>query len=103
MSDLFLILYSRKGCCLCEELARRLTCLPLEELIPPIKLRVIDIDAADTPKELCARYDTQVPVMLLGTSDLKKMVELPRVSPRMNSEGLFLWLQKIITKTMGSD
>ena len=102
MSSTILILYSRQGCCLCEGLELRLRSLALNHLSPSIELRVIDIDAIDTSKEIRTRYDLQVPVMLLSISDLKKMVELPRVSPRLNSEELFHWLQKVLTKVIGS-
>ena len=97
-----LILYSRDGCCLCEGLEQRLRSLSLDQLDPPVELRVIDIDAVDTPKYLQTRYDMQVPVILLGKNDFQDMVELPRVSPRLNNEGLFKWLQKILIKTMSS-
>ena len=103
MKDVRLILFSRKGCCLCEELERRLRSFSLKEFTPPLDLYVIDIDAADTPKDLQVRYDLQVPVMLFERSDLNKMFELPRVSPRLNNEGLCQWLQKILTKTVGED
>ena len=103
MSTVFLILYSRAGCCLCEGLEERLRNLPLQNLNPPIELRVIDIDAFEISKEVRARYDLQVPVMLLGRKDQDKMVEIPRVSPRLNSEGLFKWLQKVLSKTVRSD
>ena len=101
MSAAILILYGREGCCLCEAIERRLRNLALNHLCPPIELLVIDIDAIDTPKKIRARYDLQVPVMLLSDIDLKKMVELPRVSPRLKSEELFQWLQKVLTKIIG--
>ena len=103
MSKYCLILYSRNGCCLCEGLETRLIGLPLNNLNPPVKLRVIDIDACDTPQDVHARYDLQVPVLLLGDGEMSQTVELPRVSPRLNNEALFKWLQKVITKTLGSE
>jgi len=101
MSAAILILYSREGCCLCEGLEHQLRSLALNHLNPSIELRVIDIDAVETPKEIRTRYDLQVPVMLLSISDTEKMVQLPRASPRLNSEDLFQWLQKVITKIIG--
>ena len=103
MKAVRLILFSRVGCCLCEELERRLRSLSLKEFTPPLELYVIDIDSADTSKDLHARYELQVPVMFLERGGLNKMFELPRVSPRLNNEGLCQWLQKILTKTVGSD
>ena len=101
MSFVLLILYSREGCCLCQGLEKQLRSLPLDNLNPPLKLSVIDIDAVDTPKSVRDRYDLEVPVMLLRKVESKRIFELPRVSPRLNHEGLFKWLQKILTKTLG--
>ena len=98
MSELDLILYSREGCCLCEGLEQRLRSLDLHHLKPPVQLHVIDIDSADTPNDLRSRYHLQVPVLVLKSEGLRKMVELPRVSPRLNDEGLSLWLQKVLNK-----
>ena len=101
MKVVFLILYGRKGCCLCEGLEQRLRGLPLQDLRPPLKLCVIDIDALDTPPRVRERYDIEVPVMLLGSKDLNETIELPRVSPRLNKEGLFNWVQKALLQTYG--
>ena len=103
MNSSFLYLYSREGCCLCEGLEQRLRQLSLHKLDPPIQLRVVDIDALNTPKDIKIRYDMQVPVISLGKDDFQELVELPRVSPRLNNQGLTQWLQKILTKTVGSD
>tara|TARA_B100000029_G_scaffold178749_1_gene176102 strand:+ start:32 stop:343 length:312 start_codon:yes stop_codon:yes gene_type:complete len=103
MSSSLLYLYSREGCCLCEGLEQRLRQLPLHQLEPSVQLLVVDIDAFDTPKYIKIRYDMQVPVILLGKGNFQEMVELPRVSPRLNNEGLFQWLQKILLKTISSD
>ncbi len=102
MSETFLVIYSRKGCCLCEGLEQRLRSLSLHHLKPPLELLVIDIDAVDTPRNIQMRYDLQVPVMLLGRNDLKEFIELPHASPRLNGEGLFQWLQKILIKIIES-
>ena len=76
--------------------------LSLHQLEPPVQLLVIDIDAVDTPQYIKTRYDMQVPVILFGKNNFQDMVELPRVSPRLNNEGLFKWLQKILIKTISS-
>ena len=39
-----LLLYSRQGCCLCQGLEQRMSELALDQLQPPLTLRVIDID-----------------------------------------------------------
>ena len=50
-----LVLYSRRGCCLCEGLEERLRQLDLVAL--DLELQVIDIDAAAVSPALKARYD----------------------------------------------
>ena len=84
-----LLLYSRAGCCLCEGLEQRLLDLNLEQGIHPLKLVVVDIDAPDCSALLRARYDLEVPVLVLEET------ELPRVSPRLSGDGLSNWLQKV--------
>jgi hypothetical protein len=92
-----LVLYSRTGCCLCEGLEQRLRDLNLEQGIHPLKLVVVDIDAPDCAALLRARYDLEVPVLVLEET------ELPRVSPRLSGDGLRNWLQKVCAKEPGSD
>ena len=94
---LTLILYSRRGCCLCEGLEQRLRGLPLTSLTPPLQLEVIDIDAAEVDPALRARYDLEVPVLAVGSTPL------PRVSPRLQGDGLYTWLQRACTSALGSD
>ena len=101
MSSLLLILYSREGCCLCKGLEEKLRNLPLSHLNPPLQLHVIDIDAVDTPKEISARYNLQVPVMILARTNFKKILEFPRVSPRLNIDGLYKWLEKLLINQSG--
>ena len=101
MSSFLLILYSREGCCLCKGLEERLRNLSLSHLNPPLELRVLDIDAVDTPKEIRARYNLKVPVMVIARTDLEELIELPRVSPRLNGEGLFQWLEKLLITKFG--
>ena len=85
-------LYSRAGCCLCEGLESRLRELDLKGL--SIELAVIDIDVPGTPQELKARYDLEVPVLVLDGS------ELPRVSPRLTGQGLLNWLQRCLSSAL---
>ena len=70
-----LILLSREGCCLCQGLEEKLRSVPLHDLRPSLKLRVIDIDNDEIAEPLRTRYDLQVPVMLLATNDLKNLVD----------------------------
>ena len=96
-----LFLYSRTGCCLCEGLEQRLRDLNLEQGLPPLKLVVVDIDSSDCAAPLRARYDLEVPVLVLEDT------ELPRVSPRLTGDGLRHWLQRVCAtvcaKKSGSD
>ena len=76
--------------------------IPLQKLNPPLELSVLDIDSVEIPIRIRQRYDLEVPVMILSQNNLKGTFELPRVSPRINNEGLFNWLQKVLTKITGS-
>ena len=85
------ILYSRKGCCLCEGLEER-----LRELLPPDHLKVVDVDGDPA---LQARYGLSVPVLARAGSggqsgkDLR-ISPLPPVPPRLRGQGLQVWLQR---------
>ena len=96
-----LLLYSRAGCCLCEGLEQRLRDLNLDQNIPPLRLVVVDIDAPEMAASLRARFDLEVPVLVLGDT------ELPRVSPRLSGDGLRNWLERVCatvcTMAAGSD
>ena len=83
-----LLLYSRQGCCLCEGLESRLGDLELSKL--ELVLEVIDIDAPETSPATRARFDLEVPVLAVGSR------LLPRVSPRLQGEGLFDWVQRMV-------
>ncbi|WP_244281643.1 glutaredoxin family protein [Synechococcus sp. UW105] len=91
------MLYSRQGCCLCEGLEQRLRSLDLGTLEPPLVLEVIDIDAPGTDPVLKARYDLEVPVLAFAS------IALPRVSPRLQGDGLYAWLQRACSSALGSD
>ena len=91
------MLYSRQGCCLCEGLEERLRALNLSTLTPPLMLQVIDIDAEGVDPALRARYDLEVPVLALASKPL------PRVSPRLQNDGLYAWLQRACASALGSD
>ena len=81
-------LYSRQGCCLCEGLESRLGDLELSKL--ELVLQVIDIDAPEMSPAIRARFDLEVPVLAVGSR------VLPRVSPRLQGEGLFDWVQRMV-------
>ena len=97
IDPLQLTLFSRQGCCLCEGLEQRLRALELIKLHPPLDLLVVDIDAPGVEPAQRARFDLEVPVLLL------KGRILPRVSPRLSGQGLFTWLQRVCASSAGSD
>ena len=84
-----LVLYGRRGCCLCEGLEQRLEALNLVEL--GFTLQVIDIDNPAVSPELKARYDLEVPALVVQGR------ELPRVSPRLSGAALLNWLQRVLS------
>ena len=94
MNSEILILYSRKGCCLCQTLEKKLSNIRLEKLNPSIVLSIVDIDNMTVPLDIKMKYTNEVPVMVLESSRLLKKVELPRISPRLKEEMLLSWIQK---------
>ena len=94
MNSEVLILYSRKGCCLCQTLEKKLSNICLESLNPSIVLSIIDIDSEKVSLDIQMKYSNEVPVMVLDSTRLLKKIELPRVSPRLKDDMLFFWIQK---------
>ena len=94
MNTEVLILYSRKGCCLCETLEKKLSNIPLNNLDPSLVLSIVDIDCKNVPSDIQIKYTNQVPVVILDSTKLLKKIELPRVSPRLNEDMLLSWIQK---------
>ena len=103
MTQFSLVLYTRKDCCLCEGLEKRLRELKLNQLTPQLSLRVVDIDHQLTPANVRERYNLEVPVLCFGNLDSSnKLIPLPRVSPRLNGQGLIKWLQKTCLNALES-
>ena len=73
-----LVLYTRRGCCLCEGLEEKLLALD-----PPPSLRLMDVDR---DPQLQARFGLEVPVLVAVTPAGLK--QLPRVSPRLEGRQL---------------
>ena len=94
MNSDVLIFYTRKGCCLCQALEKKLSNICLEKLKPPILLSIVDIDSKKVSLDIQMKYTNEVPVMLLDSTRLLKKFELPRVSPRLNEDMLLSWIQK---------
>ena len=89
-----LILFSRKGCCLCETLEKKLSNISLTNLSPPVTLYIVDIDSKEVSIDIQKKYTNQVPVMMIDSLKLSKKIELPRVSPRLKEDLLLDWIQK---------
>ena len=94
MNSEVLILFSRKGCCLCEALEKELSAISLINLNPPIVLSIIDIDNKEVSIDIQAKYKNEVPVLVLDSNKLSRKIELPRVSPRLKEDLLLSWIQK---------
>ena len=94
MNSETLILFSRKGCCLCNILEKKLLNISLSKLNPPIVLSIIDIDNKEVSRDIKRKYTNEVPVLILDSNKLLRKVELPRVSPRLKEDLLLSWIQK---------
>ena len=94
MNSEVLILYSRKGCCLCQTLEKNLSNICLKNLKPSIVLFIVDIDSKKVSLDIQMKYTNEVPIIVLDSTKLLKKIELPRVSPRLNEDMLFSWIQK---------
>ena len=94
MNSEVLILYSRKGCCLCQTLEEKLSNICLRNLKPSIVLSIVDIDSNKVSLDIKMKYTNEVPVIVLDSTRLLKKIELPRVSPRLKEDMLFSWIQK---------
>ena len=89
-----LILFSRKGCCLCETLEKKLLNISLSNLNPPLLLSIVDIDSKEVSKDILRKYTNEVPVIIIESNRLSRRIELPRVSPRLKEDLLLSWIQK---------
>ena len=89
-----LILYTRKGCCLCQSLEEKLSNLCLENLKPSLVLSIVDIDCEKVSLDIQIKYTNEVPVLVLDSARLSKKIELPRFSPRLKEEILLSSIQK---------
>ena len=89
-----LILYTRKGCCLCQTLEKKLSNICLENLNPSITLAIVDIDSKKVSLDIKMKYTNEVPVMVLDSSRLFNKFELPRISPRLKEDMVLSWIQK---------
>ena len=94
MNSEVLILYSRKGCCLCQTLEKKLSNICLRNLTPSVVLSIVDIDSKKVSLDIQMKYTNDVPVIVLDSTKLLKKIELPRVPPRLKEDMLLSWIQK---------
>ncbi len=94
MNSEVLILYSRKGCCLCEALEKKLSNISLINLNPPLDFSIVDIDSEKVSNDIRIQYTYEVPVLVLNSKKLLKRIELPRVPPRLKEDLLLSWIQR---------
>ncbi len=93
---MILLVFVRKGCCICDKLKNELNNIDLELIHNDLKLEEIDIDRFDLYKNKYKKYDYEVPVIALKRYNSSKINELPRVSPRLKNLQLRNWLKKNI-------
>ena len=93
MNSEVLILYTRKGCCLCQTLEKKLSNICIENLNPSIVLSIVDVDSKKVSIDIQMKYTNEVPIMVLDSTILLKKIELPRVSPRIKEDMLLNWIQ----------
>ena len=95
---MLLLIFVRKGCCLCDSLKNNLRKINLDNIHTDLKIKEIDIDRFDLYKDDYKKYDQEVPVIAIKNLFSNKLTELPRVSPRLKEFQLESWLIKNIKK-----
>tara|TARA_Y100000589_G_C27177283_1_gene639302 strand:+ start:416 stop:709 length:294 start_codon:yes stop_codon:yes gene_type:complete len=93
---MILFIFVRRGCCLCDELKKELKAIDVKTINSDLQLKEIDIDRFDLYQNKFKKYDYEVPVIGFRKDVSSSIIELPRVSPRLNNLQLKNWLQKNI-------
>ena len=91
-----IFIFVRQGCCLCDSLKNKLAKINLKEILPNLELIEIDIDRVDLYQDKYKKYDYEVPVIGIEEVKSKKIIELPRISPRIKDDQLKNWFEKNI-------
>jgi len=91
-----IFIFVRQGCCLCDSLKNKLAKINLKEILPNLELKEIDIDRVDLYQDKYKKYDYEVPVIGIEEVKSKKIIELPRISPRIKDDQLKNWFKKNI-------
>jgi len=95
-----LIIFTRKGCCICDLLKDNLRKINISNIQPGLNLEEIDIDRVDLYKDKFKKYDQSVPVIAIKKITSNEIIELPRVSPRLKVAQLEIWLRKNINNLL---
>ena len=93
---MILLIFVRKGCCICDSLKNNLQNINLENIKPNLIFEEIDIDRTDLYQDKFKKYDYEVPVLAVKNPLNNEIIELPRISPRLKDSQLKHWLQKNI-------
>ena len=91
-----ILIFVRKGCCLCETLKNKLIKITYKGIKPKLEINEIDIDRFDLYQDKYKKFDNEVPVVAIKESKSQKINELPRISPRLKDDQLKKWLKKNI-------
>ena len=92
-----IFIFVRQGCCLCDSLKNKLAKINFKELFPNLEeFKEIVIDRVDLYQDKYKKYDYEVPVIAIEEDISKKIIELPRISPRLKDDQLENWFQKNI-------
>ena len=95
-----LLIFVRKGCCICDSLKNNLKKIDLIKLFNNLEIEEIDIDRFDLYDDRFRKYDYLVPVLGLKMKNSQEIIQLPSVSPRLKEIQLRNWLQKNINEIL---
>ena len=95
-----LLIFVRKGCCICDSLKNNLKKIDLIKLFNNLEIEEIDIDRFDLYEDRFRKYDYLVPVLGLKMKNSQEIIQLPSVSPRLKEIQLRNWLQKNINEIL---
>ena len=95
-----LLIFVRKGCCICDSLKNNLKKIDLIKLFNDLEIEEIDIDRFDLYEDRFRKYDYLVPVLGLKMKNSQEIIQLPSVSPRLKEIQLRNWLQKNINEIL---
>ena len=93
---MILLIFVRKGCCICDTLKHNLKNINFENLTTDLFLEEIDIDRVDLYQDKYKKYNYEVPVLAIKKDKSNEICELPRVPPRLKESQLKNWLEKKI-------